>query len=101
VLGVSFLRLVFHAPTSDDVTKHTKTMLLFGGAAMKNTQVNAGGLVRSPVLLMMIARATRCGLKKTSLWAAVRIAANFPCTLSPTNPAEPRKRFKIYQGAFT
>ena len=44
VLGVSFLRLVFHAPTSDDVTKHTRTMLLFGGAAMKNTQVNAGGL---------------------------------------------------------
>ena len=44
VLGVSFLRLVFHAPTSDDVAKHTRTMLLFGGAAMKNTQVNAGGL---------------------------------------------------------
>ena len=44
VVGVSFLRLVFHAPTSDDVAKHTRTMLLFGGAAMKNTQVNAGGL---------------------------------------------------------
>ena len=44
VVGVSFLRLVFHAPTSEDVVKHTKTMLLFGGAAMKNTQVNAGGL---------------------------------------------------------
>jgi biotin/methionine sulfoxide reductase len=44
VVGVSFLRLVFHAPTSNDVAKHTKTMLLFGGAAMKNTQVNAGGL---------------------------------------------------------
>ena len=44
VLGVSFLRLVFHAPTSDDIVEHTKTMLLFGGAAMKNTQVNAGGL---------------------------------------------------------
>jgi len=44
VLGISFLQLVFHAPTSDDIQKHTKTMLLFGGAAMKNTQVNAGGL---------------------------------------------------------
>ncbi len=44
VLGVSFLRLVFHAPTSDDVAKHARTMLLFGGAAMKNTQVNSGGL---------------------------------------------------------
>ena len=44
VLGISFLKLVFQAPTSDDVAKHTKTMLLFGGAAMKNTQVNAGGL---------------------------------------------------------
>ena len=44
VLGISFLQLVFQAPTSEDVAKHTKTMLLFGGAALKNTQVNAGGL---------------------------------------------------------
>lgn len=44
VLGESFLGLVFHAPTTDDIVRHTKTMLLFGGAAMKNTQVNAGGL---------------------------------------------------------
>jgi biotin/methionine sulfoxide reductase len=44
VLGISFLKLVFHAPTSSDVAQHTRTMLLFGGAAMKNTQVNAGGL---------------------------------------------------------
>lgn len=44
VIGISFLKLVFHAPTSDDVAKHTRTMLLFGGAAMKNTQVNSGGL---------------------------------------------------------
>ena len=44
VLGISFLELVFQAPTSDDIVKHTKTMLLFGGAALKNTQVNAGGL---------------------------------------------------------
>jgi len=44
VIGISFLRLVFQAPTSSDVAKHTRTMLLFGGAAMKNTQVNAGGL---------------------------------------------------------
>jgi biotin/methionine sulfoxide reductase len=44
VVGISFLELVFQAPTTDDIVKHTKTMLLFGGAAMKNTQVNAGGL---------------------------------------------------------
>ncbi|MCW8926158.1 MAG: molybdopterin-dependent oxidoreductase, partial [Xanthomonadales bacterium] len=44
VVGISFLQLVFQAPTSEDIVKHTKTMLLFGGAAMKNTQVNAGGL---------------------------------------------------------
>jgi len=56
VLGESFLRLVFHAPTSTDIAKHTRTMLLFGGAAMKNTQVNAGGLgahsARSQLLKM-------------------------------------------------
>jgi len=44
VLGESFLELVFHAPTASDIAKHTRTMLLFGGAAMKNTQVNIGGL---------------------------------------------------------
>jgi len=44
VLGESFLQLVFHAPIAGDIAKHTRTMLLFGGAAMKNTQVNAGGL---------------------------------------------------------
>jgi biotin/methionine sulfoxide reductase len=44
VLGISFLELVFQAPTTEDIVKHTRTMLLFGGAAMKNTQVNAGGL---------------------------------------------------------
>ena len=56
VLGVSFMQLVFHAPTSIDIIKNTRTMLLFGGAAMKNTQVNAGGLgvhtARSQLLSM-------------------------------------------------
>ncbi|MGD9021488.1 MAG: molybdopterin-dependent oxidoreductase, partial [Lysobacterales bacterium] len=44
VLGISFLELVFQAPTTEDIVKNTQTMLLFGGAALKNTQVNAGGL---------------------------------------------------------
>jgi len=44
VLGIPFMKLVYEAPTSEDVARHTKTMLLFGGSAMKNTQVNAGGL---------------------------------------------------------
>jgi biotin/methionine sulfoxide reductase len=44
VLGIPFMKLVYEAPTSADVARHTKTMLLFGGSAMKNTQVNAGGL---------------------------------------------------------
>jgi len=46
VLGLSFERLVFHAPTAEDIARHTRTMVLFGGAALKNTQVNSGGLGR-------------------------------------------------------
>ncbi len=44
VLGIPFMQLVFEAPTADDISEHCKTLLLFGGAAMKNNQVNAGGL---------------------------------------------------------
>lgn len=44
VTGIPFFKLVYEAPTSEDVARHTRTMLLFGGSAMKNTQVNAGGL---------------------------------------------------------
>ncbi|MGI9287683.1 MAG: molybdopterin-dependent oxidoreductase, partial [Pseudomonadales bacterium] len=44
VLGVPFMQLVFEAPTAEDIAKHCKTLLLFGGAPMKNNQVNAGGL---------------------------------------------------------
>ena len=44
VTGIPFMHLVFHAPTAEDIVKYTRTMVLFGGAAMKNTQVNHGGL---------------------------------------------------------
>lgn len=44
VLGFSFHKLVMEAPTPDDMVQHTKTVVLFGGAAMKNTQINAGGI---------------------------------------------------------
>ena len=44
VTGMPFLRLVREAPTPAEVAAHSKTMVLFGGAAIKNTQVNAGGI---------------------------------------------------------
>jgi len=44
VLGIPFLKLVREAPTPEEIAKHTKTLVLFGGAALKNTQVNAGGI---------------------------------------------------------
>jgi biotin/methionine sulfoxide reductase len=44
VLGIPFAKLVLEAPTAEDISRHCKTMLLFGGAPMKNTQINPGGL---------------------------------------------------------
>lgn len=44
VLGIPFMQLVYEAPTAEDIAAHCKTLLLFGGAAMKNNQVNAGGI---------------------------------------------------------
>lgn len=44
VLGIPFLKLVREAPTPEEIARHAKTVVLFGGAAMKNTQVNAGGI---------------------------------------------------------
>ncbi len=44
VTGMPFLKLVREAPTPSEVAEHSKTMVLFGGAAIKNTQVNAGGI---------------------------------------------------------
>jgi biotin/methionine sulfoxide reductase len=44
VLGLPFFKLAFESPTTADITRHCKTLLLFGGAAMKNNQINSGGL---------------------------------------------------------
>ncbi|MDE0156897.1 MAG: molybdopterin-dependent oxidoreductase [Gammaproteobacteria bacterium] len=44
VLGMSFHELMFQAPTVEDMVKHTRLVVCFGGIAMKNTQIMAGGL---------------------------------------------------------
>jgi biotin/methionine sulfoxide reductase len=44
ILGPPLLALVREAPGPDEIARHSKTMVLFGGAAIKNTQVNAGGI---------------------------------------------------------
>lgn len=44
VLGMPFFQAMFEAPTVKDMTEHTRLAVCFGGIAMKNTQVNAGGL---------------------------------------------------------
>jgi biotin/methionine sulfoxide reductase len=44
VLGLPFFKLAFESPTTADITRHCKTLLLFGGASMKNNQINSGGL---------------------------------------------------------
>lgn len=44
VLGMRAYDLIYEAPTAEDIAAHCKTVMLFGGAALKNTQVNQGGL---------------------------------------------------------
>ena len=44
ILGPPLLALVREAPGPAEIAEHSKTMVLFGGAAVKNTQVNAGGI---------------------------------------------------------
>ncbi len=44
VLGIPFLKLVREAPPCGEIAQHAQTLVLFGGAAIKNTQVNAGGI---------------------------------------------------------
>ncbi|MFK8030156.1 MAG: molybdopterin-dependent oxidoreductase [Gammaproteobacteria bacterium] len=44
VLGLPFFQVMFEAPTVADMIEHTHLAVCFGGIAMKNTQVNAGGL---------------------------------------------------------
>jgi len=44
VLGRSFYEWAFEPQTSDVIIKHSGSLVLFGGAALKNTQINAGSL---------------------------------------------------------
>lgn len=44
VLGHPAYQLSLEAPTAEDIASHCKTFMMFGGAAMKNSQVNPGGL---------------------------------------------------------
>ena len=44
VLGMSFFDLMLQAPTVQDILKHTRLVVCFGGIAMKNTQIMSGGL---------------------------------------------------------
>jgi biotin/methionine sulfoxide reductase len=44
ILGPPLLSLLREAPTPAEIAQHSKTVVLFGGAAVKNAQVNAGGI---------------------------------------------------------
>lgn len=44
VLGMRAYDIIYEAPTAEDIAAHCKTVMLFGGAALKNSQVNQGGL---------------------------------------------------------
>ncbi len=44
VLGRTFYQWVFESQTIEDIARYSGSLVLFGGAALKNTQVNVGGL---------------------------------------------------------
>jgi biotin/methionine sulfoxide reductase len=44
VFGLPSHHLMNESPTIDDVVKHTKLVVSFGGISMKNTQINQGGI---------------------------------------------------------
>ena len=44
VLGMNFFDLMLQAPAIEDIAKHTRLVVCFGGIAMKNTQIMSGGL---------------------------------------------------------
>jgi biotin/methionine sulfoxide reductase len=46
ILGFPLLALLRESPSPEEIAQHSKTMILFGGAAIKNAQINAGGLGR-------------------------------------------------------
>ena len=44
VLGMKSLHLMRQAPTIEDMLRHTKLVVSFGGISMKNMQINQGGI---------------------------------------------------------
>ena len=44
VVGMSFFNLMLQAPTVEDIAKHTRLVVCFGGIPIKNTQIMSGGL---------------------------------------------------------
>jgi biotin/methionine sulfoxide reductase len=46
VIGMDFYRAAVEAPSSQEIARHCKLVVFFGGAAVKNTQVNPGGVGR-------------------------------------------------------
>jgi biotin/methionine sulfoxide reductase len=44
VLGIPALELMTEAPTMEDVARHARLVVSFGGISMKNTQINQGGI---------------------------------------------------------
>jgi biotin/methionine sulfoxide reductase len=44
VMGISHMQLMYEAPTIDDIIKHTRLIVSFGGVSMKNMQINQGGI---------------------------------------------------------
>lgn len=44
VLGRTFYEWAFEPQGIEDIIEHSESMVLFGGAALKNTEVNVGGL---------------------------------------------------------
>lgn len=44
VLGTPSLQLMREAPTIEDVARHTRLVVSFGGISMKNMQINQGGI---------------------------------------------------------
>lgn len=50
VLGMHVFQAVMEPPTVEDIAAHCKTVMLFGGAPIKNSQVNPGSLAGHKVM---------------------------------------------------
>ncbi len=44
IIGMDATAIMLQAPTIEDICRHTRLMVCFGGISMKNTQINQGGL---------------------------------------------------------